>query len=79
MGLVVRALEKVDVVGGDQPEPHVASPADELRVGLALGIHPMIVDLNEEILLPENVTVLSGQIAPALRIALENGAVDFSL
>ena len=78
MGLVVRALEKVDVVGRDQPEPHVARPADELRVGLALGIHPMIVDLNEEILLPENVAVLSGQIAPALRIALENGAVDFS-
>ena len=69
--LVVRALEKVHIIGRRQSEPHIARPADKLRVGLALRIHPVVVDLDEKVLLPENISVLPGQIAPAFRIPLE--------
>ena len=78
MRFVVGALEEMDVVGRDQAETEVAGPAHQMGVDLALRVHPVIMNLDEEIPLPEDVAVLGGQPESALRIAVEDGAAHLA-
>ena len=76
--LVVGALEEVDVVGRNQTEPEILAPAHKVRIHLPLRIHPVVVDLEEKIILPENLAVLPGQFASPLRIGVEDRAADLA-
>ena len=57
--LVMLALEEMHVVGRHQPEPEILRHPRQHPVHLELRLDPVIVHLEEKVLRPEDVAVLS--------------------
>ena len=69
--LVVLAVHVVRVVGGDQRGADLAGDLDELRVRVALGLQPVVLQLDEQVVLAEDLLQPPGLVERALLVALQ--------
>ena len=67
--LVVLAVDVVRVVGGDQRRADLAGDLDQLRVGVALGLQAVVLQLDEQVVLAEDVLQPAGLVERALLVA----------
>ena len=62
VGDVVLTVGVVAVVGGEQRGPDAMGDFDQGRVGLVLGGDPVVLELDEQVVLPEDVLEPGGQV-----------------
>ncbi len=78
VGLVVLAVGVVGVVGGQQRRPQRGGQLDQLRVGLALGRQAVVLQLDEEVVAPEDLLQPAGLLQRALLVALQQRLQDMT-
>ena len=78
MGLGVRGVGVVQVVGGQQRELQVLGQAQEVGTGAALDLDAVVHELAEEVVRAEDVAVVGGGLARLLVLADLQPAVDLA-
>ena len=68
---VVVAMHVVRVVGGEQRSADATSDLDQLRVRVALGLHAVVLQLDEQVVLAEDLLQPAGLLQRALLVALD--------
>ena len=71
VALVILAMGVVRVVGGDQRGTDLAGDLDELRVRVALRLQPVVLQLDEQVVLAEDLLQPAGLAERALLVALQ--------
>ena len=69
--LVVLLVGVVAVVGGEQRRADLLGDLDQLRIGLALGRQPVVLQLDEQVVAPEDVLQPGGLLDRPLLVAVQ--------
>ncbi len=69
--LVVVSVHVVRVVGGDDGRTDAAGDLDQLRVGVALGLQPVVLQLDEQVVPAEDLLQPAGLLQRALLVTLQ--------
>ena len=72
MGVGIRPVDIMNIVGGDQPDAQLARQFYQLGIGFLLFRYPMILNLDEKIFRTKNVDIFPGGGFCRHRIAFQN-------
>ena len=76
VGQVVLLPGVMAVVGSQQRRPQAMGDLDKLRVGLALLLQPVVLQLDEQVVPPEDVLEPGGTRSGELHVTAQQGLVD---